>query len=73
MADEDLVTSLRQAGVNRGDLVGLVISPALDLGLATADRSWPTAAGAGLADEVGRRMRRCGLGGRCGRGRRRRG
>ena len=53
MADEDLVTSLRQAGVNRGDLVGLVISPALDLGLATADRSWPVAAGAGLADEVG--------------------
>ena len=53
MADEDLVTSLRQAGVNRGDLVGLVISPALDLGLATADRSWPAAAGAGLADEVG--------------------
>ena len=53
MADEDLVTSLRQAGVNRGDLVGLVVSPALDLGLATADRSWPVAAGAGLANEVG--------------------
>src|SRR5580704_16028471 len=53
VADEDLVTSLRQAGVNRGDLVGLVISPALDLSLATADRSWPVAAGAGLADEVG--------------------
>ena len=53
MADEDLVTSLRQAGVNCGDLVGLVISPVLDLGLATADRSWPVAAGAGLADEVG--------------------
>ena len=53
MADEDLVTSLRQAGVNRGDLVGLVISPALDLGLATADRCWPVAAGPGLADEVG--------------------
>ena len=52
----DLVTSLRQAGVNRGDLVGLVISPALGLGLATADRAWPIApeAGAGLAAEVGR-------------------
>ena len=49
VADEDLVTSLRQAGVNRGDLVGLVISPALDLGLATADRCWPVAAGPGLA------------------------
>ena len=53
MADGDLVTSLRQARVNRGDLVGLVISPALDLGLATADRSWSVAAGAGLADGVG--------------------
>ena len=56
----DLVTSLRQAGVNRGDLVGLVISPTLGLGLATADRAWPVAvgvgvaAGAGLAAEVGR-------------------
>ncbi len=53
MADEDLATSLRRAGVNRGDLVGLVISPTLGLGLATADRSWPVAAGAGLVDEVG--------------------
>ena len=50
----DLVTSLRQAGVNRGDLVGLVISPTLGLGLATADRAWPVAVGAGLAAEVGR-------------------
>ena len=60
MADADLVKSLRQAGVNRGDLVGLVLSPALGLGLATADRAWPVAAGpgptacAGLAAEVGR-------------------
>jgi DNA polymerase-1 len=49
--DVDLVTSLRQAGVSRGDLVGLVVSPALGLGLATADRAWPVAAG---ADELGR-------------------
>ncbi len=48
------MTSLRQAGVNRGDLVGLVISPALGIGLATADRAWPVAADAGLAAEVGR-------------------
>jgi DNA polymerase-1 len=54
VADGDLATSLRQAGVNRGDLVGLVISPALGLGLATADRAWSVAAGPGLADEVGR-------------------
>jgi len=57
----DLVTSLRQAGVDRGDLVALVISPALGLGLARADRAWTVApeagaglAGAGLAGEVGR-------------------
>jgi DNA polymerase-1 len=54
VADGDLATSLRQAGVNRGDLVGLVISPALGLGLATADRAWSVAAGPGLAGEVGR-------------------
>jgi DNA polymerase-1 len=52
VADADLVTSLRQAGVNRGDLVGLVISPAPGLGLATADRSW-SVAGPGLATGVG--------------------
>ena len=56
MAGTDLVTSLRQAGVNRGDLVALVISPTLGLGLATADRAWPVApeAGPGLAAGVGR-------------------
>ena len=43
----DLVTSLRQAGVARGDLVGLVISPAGGLGVATAERAWPTAPAAG--------------------------
>ena len=50
----DLVTSLRQAGAARGDLVGLVISPAVGLGVATAERAWPVAPGAGLAGEVGR-------------------
>jgi DNA polymerase I len=53
VADGDLVTSLRQAGVNRGDPVGLVISPALGFGLATADRAWSVAAGPGRAGEVG--------------------
>jgi len=62
VAGADLVTSLRQAGVNRGDLVGLVVAPGLGLGLATADRAWPAVPGAtgaaagsaGLAAEVGR-------------------
>jgi DNA polymerase I len=56
VAGTDLVTSLRQAGVNRGDLVALVISPTLGLGLATADRAWPVApeAGPDLAAGVGR-------------------
>ena len=53
MAGAELVTSLRQARVNRGDLVGLVISGD-GLGLATADRAWPVAAGGGLAAEIGR-------------------
>src|SRR6516165_9194526 len=47
----DLVTSLRQAGVNRGDLVALVVSPAFELGLAAGDGSWAVA---GVAAEVGR-------------------
>ena len=50
----DLVTSLHQAGVARGDLVGLVVSPGYGLGVATAERAWPDAPGAGLAAEVGR-------------------
>jgi DNA polymerase I len=50
----DLLTSLSQAGVARGDLVGLVVSSASWLGVATAQRSWSAAAGAGLAAEVGR-------------------
>jgi DNA polymerase-1 len=58
VAGAELVTSLRAAGVQRGDLVGLVVSPALGLGLATADRSWPVtgtgpAGGAGLAGGTG--------------------
>jgi DNA polymerase-1 len=54
VAGAELVTSLRQAGVKRGDLLGLVVSPTLGLGLATADRAWPVTGGAGLAAEVGR-------------------
>ena len=58
----DLVTSLRQAGVARGDLVGLIVSAGGGLGLATAERSElpsPGLAAAGLAApglaaEVGR-------------------
>jgi DNA polymerase I len=50
----DLVTSLRQAGADRGDLVGLVISPVAGLGVATAERAWPAPPGPGLAAEVGR-------------------
>ncbi|MGH3288594.1 MAG: hypothetical protein ACRDPD_28585, partial [Streptosporangiaceae bacterium] len=51
----DLVTSLRQAGANRGDLVGLVVCPGLGLGVATAERAWAVAACAAdaLAAEVG--------------------
>jgi DNA polymerase I len=47
----DLATSLRQAGAARGDLVGLVVAPALGFGVATATRAWPVAgpAAAGAA------------------------
>jgi len=51
VAGADLVTSLRQAGVSRGDLVALVISPALELGLAAGTSSWTVP---GVAAEIGR-------------------
>jgi DNA polymerase I len=41
----DLLTLLRRAGVARGDLVGLVVSPARTLGVATADGAWPVTPG----------------------------
>jgi DNA polymerase-1 len=49
--DEDLVARLRRAGVARGDLVGLVVSADLALGLAPAGAGWavPGGAGAGAA------------------------
>jgi DNA polymerase I len=50
----DLVTSLRQAGVARGDLVGLVVSPAIGLGVATAEHAWSAAPGTRPIAEVGR-------------------
>ena len=51
MAGADLVTALRQAGVSRGDLVALVISPALELGLAAGANSWTVPC---VAAEIGR-------------------
>jgi len=51
VAGADLVTSLRQAGVQRGDLVALVVSPALEFGLAAGGSSWAVP---GVAAEVGR-------------------
>ncbi len=60
------MTSLRRAGVARGDLVGLAASPALGLGVATVERAWTVPAedrtsprpggvlAAGLAAEIGR-------------------
>jgi DNA polymerase-1 len=50
----DLVMSLRQAGVARGDLVGLVVSPAAGLGVATAEHAWSAAPGTRPIAEVGR-------------------
>ncbi|HEY2285732.1 MAG TPA: hypothetical protein VGH88_08310, partial [Streptosporangiaceae bacterium] len=51
MAEADLMASLREAGVNRGDLVALVVTPALGYGLAAAGRTWAVP---GVAAEVGR-------------------
>ena len=70
VADADLVTSLREAGVNRGDLVALVVTPALGYGLAAAGRTWtvpgprgrggagPRGTATAVGDVVGPRRRR---------------
>ena len=54
LAGADLVTSLSAAGVTRGDLVALVITPAQGLGVATAAGGWTVPPGAEVAAEVGR-------------------
>jgi DNA polymerase-1 len=45
----DVVTRLRQAGVSRGDLVGLAVAPGVALGLATGSGTWAERPGADLA------------------------
>jgi DNA polymerase-1 len=52
-AGVDVVARLRQAGVSRGDLVGLAVAPDVALGLATGARSRPVPAGPDLAGAVG--------------------
>jgi DNA polymerase I len=49
--DPDLAPWLRQAGADRGDLVGLVVSPAGGLGVAAAGDAWPVASGAAAGAE----------------------
>ncbi|HWG13011.1 MAG TPA: hypothetical protein VG268_07055, partial [Streptosporangiaceae bacterium] len=50
----DVVARLRQAGVTRGDLVGLAVAPDVALGLATEAGAWAVPPGADLVAEVGR-------------------
>ena len=50
----DLVVSLRQAGVARGDLVGLAVSPDRGLGLAAPGGGWWVRSGAEAVTAVGR-------------------
>ncbi len=47
--DGDLVARLRQAGIARGDLVGLVVSADLGVGLAPGGGAWSVAGGTGAA------------------------
>jgi DNA polymerase-1 len=49
----DLVTSLRQTGVARGDLVGLVVSADCRLGLAVAGGGWSVRPGAEAVAAIG--------------------
>ena len=49
----ELAARLSRAAVTRGDLVGLVISPAGALGVATADSTWHVRPGAGAIAAIG--------------------
>jgi DNA polymerase-1 len=49
----DLLTSLRQAGVARGDLVGLAVSPGRGFGLAVAGDRWWVRPGADAVTAIG--------------------
>ena len=49
----DVVARLRQAGVKRGDFVGLTLAPGVALGLATEADAW-SVTGTDLAGLVGR-------------------
>jgi DNA polymerase family A len=49
----DLLTSLRQAGVARGDLVGLAVSPGRGFGLAVAGDRWWVRPGAEAVTAIG--------------------
>ncbi len=51
--DVELAAQLSRAGVARGDLAGLVISPGGALGVATADSGWHVRPGAGAIAAVG--------------------
>ena len=48
----DVVARLRQAGVTRGDLVGLAVAPGVALGLAAGTGAWAMRPGPDLAGEV---------------------
>ena len=51
--DVELAARLSRAAVTRGDLVGLVISPAAALGVATADSTWHVRPGADAIAAIG--------------------
>ena len=48
----DVVARLRQAGVTRGDLVGLALAPGVALGLAAGPGAWAMRPGPDLAGEA---------------------
>jgi DNA polymerase I len=55
--DEDLVARLRRAGVARGDLVGLVVSADLRLGVAPAGGAWAVAGSAAVLSRADEELR----------------
>ncbi len=48
----DVVTRLRQAGVGRGELIGLAVAPGVALGLATASQAWAERPGPELGPDL---------------------
>jgi DNA polymerase I len=53
----EVMAGLREAGVERGSLVGLALADSVGIGLAAGDRTWSVAAGASMIARIDQELR----------------